>query len=67
MKYGFIKVAAAVPSVKVADCQYNVKEIEKLIIQAGIKRVVYTRSYRLHDGVALLQRAGIIVEHLPEL
>ncbi len=42
-------------------------ECSKLIIQAGIKRVVYTRSYRLHDGVALLQRAGIIMEHLPEL
>ena len=31
MKYGFIKVAAAVPAVKVADIEYNVLEIEKLI------------------------------------
>ncbi len=41
-------------------------ECSKLIIQAGIKRVVYSRAYRLHDGVALLQRAGIIVEYLPQ-
>lgn len=44
MKYGFIKVAAAVPSVKVADCQYNVREIEKLIVQAegkGVEIVVF--------------------------
>jgi len=31
MKYGFIKVAAAVPAVKVADVAYNVQEIERLI------------------------------------
>ncbi|HPD87775.1 MAG TPA: CMP deaminase, partial [Proteiniphilum sp.] len=30
-----------------------------LIIQAGIKRVVYADSYRLSDGIELLQRAGI--------
>ncbi len=34
MKYGFIKVAAAVPTVTVADCKQNVKEIENLIAQA---------------------------------
>ena len=34
MQYGFIKVAAAVPTVKVADCQYNLKQIESLIAQA---------------------------------
>ena len=34
MKYGFIKVAAAVPAVKVADIEYNVLEIEKLIAMA---------------------------------
>ena len=28
MKYGFIKVASAVPSVKVADCVQNTKEME---------------------------------------
>ena len=34
MKYGFIKVAAAVPAVRVADVEYNVQEIEKLIAMA---------------------------------
>ena len=34
MKYGFIKVASAVPAVKVADIEYNVKEIERLIALA---------------------------------
>lgn len=40
-------------------------ECAKLIIQAGIKRVVYSRAYRLTDGIDLLQRAGIVVEYKP--
>ena len=40
-------------------------ECAKLIIQAGIKRVVHKRAYRLTDGVDLLLKAGIEVEHLP--
>lgn len=34
-------------------------ECAKLIIQAGIKRVVYGEQYRLTDGIDLLKRAGI--------
>lgn len=34
-------------------------ECSKLIIQAGIRRVVYGEQYRLSDGIELLQRAGI--------
>ena len=41
-------------------------ECSKLIIQAGIKRVVYGEKYRLMDGVELLQRAGIQVDFMPE-
>lgn len=37
-------------------------ECAKLIIQAGIKRVVYKDEYRLTDGVDLLRRAGVEVE-----
>ncbi len=37
-------------------------ECAKLIIQSGIKRVVYRDAYRLQDGVELLRRAGIEVE-----
>ena len=39
-------------------------ECAKLIIQSGIKRVIYTEQYRLTDGVDLLKRAGIDVEYL---
>lgn len=42
-------------------------ECSKLIIQAGIKRVVFTENYRLEDGINLLKRANIEVEQvLPE-
>ena len=37
-------------------------ECSKLIIQAGIRRVVYRDEYRLTDGVDLLRKAGIEVE-----
>lgn len=40
-------------------------ECSKLIIQAGIRRVVYAREYRLHEGLALLKRANVEVVHLP--
>jgi dCMP deaminase len=36
-------------------------ECSKLIIQAGIKRVVFTENYRLEDGINLLKRANIEV------
>ena len=39
MDYGFVTVAAAIPSVKVADTFYNVEETEKLIAQAVEQRV----------------------------
>lgn len=38
-KYGFVKVATAVPKVKVADCQFNTKSIEEQIILADGKGV----------------------------
>lgn len=41
-------------------------ECAKLIIQAGIRRVVYAREYRLHDGLALLRRVGIEILYLPQ-
>ena len=39
-------------------------ECAKLIIQAGIKRVVYAEKYRLEDGLTLLRKAGIEVKYL---
>ena len=44
MKYGFVNVAAAVPTVKVADVDYNVQQVESLIAQAegrGIEIIVF--------------------------
>lgn len=41
-------------------------ECAKLIIQSGIKRVVYGEHYRLTDGIDLLKRAGIQVDYLGE-
>lgn len=34
MNYGYVKVASAIPSVKVGDCHYNLKEIEQIIVRA---------------------------------
>lgn len=34
-------------------------ECSKLIIQAGIRRVVYSKEYRNTEGLELLERAGI--------
>lgn len=39
-------------------------ECAKLIIQAGIKRVIYGEQYRLTDGIDLLKRANIEVKYL---
>lgn len=40
-------------------------ECAKLIIQAGIKRVIYGEQYRLTDGLDLLHRAGIETVYMP--
>lgn len=39
-------------------------ECSKLIIQAGIKRVVYGEKYRLDDGIKLLEKANIEVTYI---
>jgi dCMP deaminase len=39
-------------------------ECAKLIIQSGIKRVVYSEKYRLEDGLELLRKANIEVEYI---
>lgn len=42
-------------------------ECSKLIIQAGIKRVVYHELYRMTDGIELLKRASVECIHIPDL
>lgn len=44
MKQGFIKVASAVPAIRVADCKYNLEQVETLIVQAegkGVEVIVF--------------------------
>ena len=44
MNYGYIKVASAIPSVKVGDCHYNLQEIEQTIVRAegqGVEVIVF--------------------------
>lgn len=40
-------------------------ECAKLIIQAGIRRVVFSELYRITDGIDLLHMAGIETVHIP--
>jgi dCMP deaminase len=42
-------------------------ECSKLIIQSGIKRVVFNELYRLSDGLDLLRKAGIECVHISEI
>lgn len=42
-------------------------ECSKLIIQAGIRRVVFHELYRLTDGIDLLKRAGVECVHISEI
>ena len=67
MQYGFIKVAAAVPSVRVADCEYNLQQIENIIAMAegrGVEVAVFPElcvtGYTCQDlfrQLLLLERA----------
>lgn len=40
-------------------------ECSKLIIQAGIRRLVFSELYRIRDGLDLLESAGIEIVHIP--
>ena len=42
-------------------------ECAKLIIQSGIRRVVFNELYRMADGLELLRRAGVETCHIPSL
>ena len=41
-------------------------ECSKLIIQSGIKRVVFSEKYRIHIGLDLLEEVGVEVEQIDE-
>lgn len=42
-------------------------ECSKLIIQSGIRRVVFNDLYRITDGIDLLRRAGVKCIHIPDI
>lgn len=42
-------------------------ECSKLIIQAGIRRVVFNELYRITDGIELLRRAGVECVHISDI
>ena len=63
-----LKVASSTQSCKGATLYITLspcKECSKLIHQAGVVRVVYDKAYKDDSGLKFLQRAGVIVEHLP--
>ncbi|MEX2380006.1 MAG: dCMP deaminase family protein [Vicingaceae bacterium] len=43
------------------------KECSKLVLQAGIKRVVYYKGYKDNEGLKFLEKAGVEVEHISEV
>ena len=51
MKHGFVKVASAIPQVKVADCKFNAQQIDTQIAIAdgkGVHRLCSWRRPKLH-------------------
>lgn len=43
------------------------KECSKLVLQAGIKRLVYLDAYKDPAGLHLLEQGGVMIHRLPEL
>ena len=65
-----LKVAASTQSCVGATLYITMspcKECSKLIHQAGITRVVYIDAYKDDSGIQFLKRAGVEIEHIPEL
>lgn len=64
------KVASSTQSCKDATLYITLspcKECSKLIHQAGILRVVYSKAYKDDSGVQFLIKAGIDVKHIRDL
>ena len=65
MKYGFITVAAAVPEVKVADCSFNLLQVENLIAQAegkGVEVIVFPELTLTGYSCQDLFRQNLLIE-----
>ncbi|NAS31789.1 CMP deaminase [Flavobacteriaceae bacterium R38] len=65
-----LKVAASTQSCEGATLYITLspcKECSKLVHQAGIKRIVYHKAYKDDSGLQFLAKAGVELEHIPEL
>lgn len=65
-----LKVASSTQSCKGATLYITLspcKECSKLVHQAGIKRVVYTRAYKDDEGLLFLEKAGVELVHIENL
>jgi dCMP deaminase len=63
-----LKVAASTQSCVGATLYITLspcRECSKLIHQSGIKRVVYAKAYKDTSGLTFLDKAGVILTHLP--
>lgn len=64
-----LKCAASTQSVEGATLYITMspcKDCSKLILQAGIKRVVYIEQYKDNSGLDFLEKAGVEIMHLPK-
>ncbi len=63
-----LKVASSTQSARGATLYITLspcKDCSKLILQSGIKRLVYANAYKDDEGVAFLKKANIEIVHLP--
>ena len=74
MNYGFVKIASAIPSVRVANCQFNIEQIESMVVQAegrGVEIICFPElsitSYTCQDlfqQQLLIDEAEMALIHL---
>ncbi|MGB2759714.1 MULTISPECIES: deoxycytidylate deaminase [Maribacter] len=65
-----LKVAASTQSCQGATLYITLspcRECSKLIHQSGIKRVVYQVGYKDDSGLQFLEKAGVELQHMPEI
>lgn len=65
-----LKVARSTQSCRDATLYITLspcKECSKLIHQSGIKRVVYVENYKDNSGLQFLEKAGVIIEQIPNI
>lgn len=65
-----LKVASSTQSCQGATLYITLspcRECSKLIHQSGIKRVVYQVGYKDDSGLQFLAKAGVEIQHMPEI